>query len=328
MELHGMTSSNSEGVTVSQRGLELVIERRWFDRDYTVPATSRAVLFNGFLGFFFYKSSSLFLDPITGTISPAIVVPFILFATGICLAYSVATDWLNRTVIVINRKTISVWHGPLPWPGKKVISVAGIKRLHVVLSEWGKSVRRRRLYTFNLIAETADGQHTKIAGGFKQAEAAKQAIEKYLSIQPVKPTPPDAAELDRQAINKFLSGQPFEQPLEVAVARKRNGPPTNLTAVIAFWLFVVLWNGLIWWYIWFMASTEGTTILWENIAPISPMVLIGLGLIYWAIRGTIKYFRERGTTKPVEKWNKKEWAFLGVMVWFGFIALTFFLMLP
>ncbi len=323
-----MTASNSEGVTISQRGLELVIERRWFDRDYTVPATSRAVLFNVFLGFLFYKSSSLFLEPNTGTISPVIVIPFILLATGIGLAYSVATDWLNRTVIVINRATISVRHGPLPWPGNKVVLVVGIKRLHAVMSEWGRSVRRRRLYTFDLVAEAADGQRTKIAGGFKQPEAAKQAMEKYLSIKPVMPTPPDAAELDRQAIDKFLSGQPFEQHRAAAATRKGNGPQTSLAAVIAFWLFIVLWNGLVWWYIWFIASTEGTTILWENIAPISPIVLIGLGLIYWAIPRTIKYFRQRGTTPSVEKWNKMEWAFLAVFVWFGFIAMTFFWMAP
>jgi hypothetical protein len=308
--------------------LELVIERRWFDRDYTVPATFRAVLFNAFLGFLFYKSSSLFLTPIAGSISPVLAVPFILLAAGVFLAYGVTTDWLNRTVIVINRTSISVQHGPLPWPGNRVVSAMGIKRLDVVQSPWTKSVRRRRLYTIDLFAETADGRRTKIAGGFRQPEAAKQAIEKYLSIQPVKPTPPDAAELDRQAIDKFLSGQPFEQPPADAVTRKRNGPPTNLTAVIAFWLFILLWNGLTWRYIWYVASTEGTASLWKSIAPISPLVLIGLALIYWAIRGTIKYFRERGTTQPVEKWNRKEWMFLGVIVWFGFVAWTFFTAVP
>lgn len=329
MEPHGVSSSNPRGITVSQGSSELVIVRQWFDRDYTVPATSRAVLFNVFLVFFFYTSSStLFLDPITGGISPAIVIAFILLATGILLAYSVATDWLNRTVIVINRTVISVRHGPLPWPGNKVVSVAGIKQLHAVMSEWSRSVRRRRLYTFDLVAETADGQRTKIAGGFKKPEAAKHAIERYLAIEPVQSAPPDAAELDRQAINKFLSGQPFEQSLAVAAVRKGNGPRTNLTAVIAFWIFILLWNGFVWWYVRLTVSTEGTISLWQDIAPISPLVLIGLGLIYWAIRGTIKYFRERGTAKPVEKWGKKEWMFLGVMVWFGFIALTFFWMVP
>lgn len=189
-------------------------------------------------------------------------------------------------------------------------------------------MRRRRLYTFDLVAETADGQRTKIAGGFKKPEAAKHAIERYLAIEPVQSAPPDAAELDRQAINKFLSGQPFEQSLAVAAVRKGNGPRTNLTAVIAFWIFILLWNGFVWWYVRLTVSTEGTISLWQDIAPISPLVLIGLGLIYWAIRGTIKYFRERGTAKPVEKWGKKEWMFLGVMVWFGFIALTFFWMVP
>jgi hypothetical protein len=317
-----------EGVAISMRGTELVIERQWFDRDRTVPATSRAVLFNVFLVCFLYMGSSLFSTPIPGTVLPVVAVFFILLATGICVAYGVATDWLNRTVIVVNRATISVRHGPLPWPGSKVVSAAGIVRIHAVMSSLVKSVRRRRLYTFDFIAETADGQRTKIAGGFREPEAARQAMEKYLSIKPAKPTPPDAAERDRQTIDNFLSGKPLEQPIASAAARTSNGPPTTLSAVMAYWLFILLWNGLIWWYIRFTASTEGTAILWDNIALLSPLVLIGLGLIYAAIPRTIRFFREWDRTQKVGKWGKKEWAFVAVIAWFGLIALTFYWMAP
>lgn len=215
-----MTSSSSDNPTISLRDSELVIERRWLDRDSIVPATSRAVLFNAFLAVFFYHSSSLFISPTTGTISPAIAIAAILLATGISLVYGVATAWLNRTVIVVTRTTISVRHDPLPWPGNKVISTAGIRQLHVVMSKWGRSVRRRRVFTADLIAETTDGQRTKIAGGFKQPDAVKQAIEKFLSIKPVKQAPPNAAEIDKQAIDQFLAGKPVDTPPAKAAARK------------------------------------------------------------------------------------------------------------
>ena len=88
------------------------------------------------------------------------------------------------------------------------------------MSKWGRSVRRRRVFTADLIAETTDGQRTKIAGGFKQPDAAKQAIEKFLSIKPVKQAPPNAAEIDKQAIDQFLAGKPVDTPPAKAAARK------------------------------------------------------------------------------------------------------------
>jgi|688.fasta_scaffold218849_3 hypothetical protein len=41
------------------------------------------------------------------------------------------------------------------------------------------------------------------------------------------------------------------------------------------------------------ANWDGTAIRWQDIALNSPVVLTGLGLIYWAIPRTIKYFRQR-----------------------------------
>jgi hypothetical protein len=315
-----MTSNDSEGVTISQRGMELVIERNWFVKGHTIADTVFAAVWNGFLGFMFYQSSSLFFSPIDGGIWFGAIPASILFGTGIFLTYRAATQWLNQTVLCVSRSTISVRHGPIPWPGNKVISAVGIKQLHAVLSRVSRGPRHNRRYTYNLLAETADGQRTKLAGGFKRADAdnVKLAIEKYLSIKPAKPTPPNAAELDRQAIDNFYAGRPMEPTSADAAARKKNNADTTtLSGVIGVWTFILIWNGFIWWVIWSMLSRygptlskNGTTIAWEKIAFLSPFVLVGLGLIFLVMPSTIKFFRQKATPGQAPAHEKDGWKIL------------------
>jgi hypothetical protein len=323
-----MTSSTANEVTISQRGSEMVIEWRWLDRSYIAATTLNAVLFNLFLGVLFYYGSSLFAFTIDGKLPPSVPVGAVLIATGIALAYDVATDWLNRTVIVVTRTSISVRHGPLPWPGNKVISAIGIKCLHVVVSPWGRKVRGRRIYTAKLVVVAMDGQRTKIAGGFKQPQSVKQAIEKFLSIKSVAPAPPNAADRDLQMLDNFFAGKPIDQPLKNVVLPRASGPATTVTAVLAFWLFTLLWNGLIWRFAWHLESTQGMAGVWDNIGLIAPLGLTGLVLFIWAIPRTIKYFRTRSTTQRNEGWGRKEWLFLTFVVWLAFIAWTFYLAMP
>jgi len=85
----------------------------------------------------------------------------------------------------------------------------------------------------------------------------------------------------------------------------------------------LLWNGLIWQFVWHLESTQGTAGVWDDIALIALLGLTGLALFFWAIPRTITNFRTRSTTQRNEKWGKKEWAFLGVIAWFGFVAWIF-----
>lgn len=304
---HHMNSGKSEDVTISQRGMELAIERSWFVKGQTIRDTVFVVVWNSFLGFILFEAPSLFL-PIDGSLSLVAAIPgFVLCGAGIFLSYRVATQWLNRTVLSVSRSTISVRHGSLPWPGNKVLPVAGIKRLHADLSRLSRGPRWNRRYTYNLVAETADGQRTKLAGGFTRADAenVKQAIEKYLSIRPATPSPPGAAELDRQAIDNFHSGRPIEQTQADAAARNKPGAETTpLRGVIGVWTFVLVWNAYFWWVIWLIVSGGPTPVEWHKVALVSPFVLVGLGLIYLLTPWTVKFFRKRAGQKQAADQNK------------------------
>jgi hypothetical protein len=37
---------------------------------------------------------------------------------GVVMTYSAATGLLNRTRLSLNRDTLTIEHGPLPWPGR------------------------------------------------------------------------------------------------------------------------------------------------------------------------------------------------------------------
>jgi hypothetical protein len=52
----------------------------------------------------------------------------------------------------------------------------------------------------------------------------------------------------------------------------------------------LLWNGLIWQFVWHLESTQGTAGVWDNIALIAPLGLTGLALFFWAIPRTITNF--------------------------------------
>ena len=301
-----MNSGKSEVVTISRRGVELAIEQGWFVKGQTIRDTVFAVVWNSFLGFLFFEAPSLVFFPIDGGLSLVTAIPaFVLCSAGIFLTYRVATQWLNRTVLSVSRSTISVRHGPLPWSGNQVFPVAGIKRLHAVLSRLSRGPRWNRRYTFNLVAETADGQRTKLAGGFTRADAenVKQAIEKYLSIRPATPLPPDAAELDRQAIDNCHAGRPIEQA-DAAARNKPGAETTPLRGVIGVWTFVLVWNAYFWWVIWLIASSGPAPIEWHKVALVSPFVLVGLGLIYLLTPWTVKFFRQRAGQKHAADQNK------------------------
>lgn len=208
-----------------------------------------------------------------------------------------------------------------------MIPSAGIKRMHVVSSQLAGGPRRRiKNYTFNLLAETADGGRTKIAGGFTREDAdnAKQAIERTLLIQPAKPPLPDKKAVDRPVIDSFYSGRTPAQPSASGAGQhKARADTTTLRGVIGIWAFVLLWNGFVWWVIWLMISGRGTAITPFVVVFLSLFVLVGLGLIYLLMPWTVKFFRERGMRVPTTAPAKGGWTVLlslaGIVV--GFVLI-------
>ncbi len=286
----------AEGLVIRVHGSGIEIVRRWFC-DRTVGMTVFAIVWLTFVGFLSWKWLTLGrtrpLWPIdTGFDLLPLVINTVFLAVGILYAYRAATEWLNRTHITVNREMLSVRHGPLPWPGNKVVAVAEIRQLHATRSRWVSGSSRNRTYKFDLLAETQDGRRIKLTGGFEsegQAASVKHGIEKYLSLMSVQPTPP------------------------VAPGPGTGG--TNIQSVLGIWLFILVWNGFIGWVVMRVIQGDGWRYpLWQAFAVLSPFVLIGLGLIYLYIPPTVAFFRQKSTTNPDPTSPKSGWGMVICML--------------
>lgn len=294
-----------KGLEISQRGAGLEIARRWFN-DGTILLTVFAVIWNGFTVPFFLVMR---LHPAAEEgLSLFHLVLYTLPSIGILLAYRAAAEWLNRTWIVIDPEYVCVRHGPLPWPVNRKLRAAQISRLHTRTSPWGRGKGQYRRYTYDVLAEVQDGKTLKLAGGFPdvdQAVRVKQEIEGRLGLKPAQGAPqgiPAPEDRDTYIETALESAQQGHQ----AVAGPKD-PETNIQSVLAIWLFIILWNGVVW---------SVALMLWDSprlknaevgLVFFAFFALIGFGLICLAIPATWRFFRQAATRRPNPATRKSGW---------------------
>lgn len=110
------------GFAVSQDGADFVLTRRWF-----TPAAFFLLFFcvfwDGFL-VVWYAAAAHGEAPLIFKLFPIGHV-----AIGAGLTYAVAAVFVNRTIIRLGTQSLSVRHGPLPWPGDKDLARAEVEQL-------------------------------------------------------------------------------------------------------------------------------------------------------------------------------------------------------
>jgi len=295
----------ADAVAIFHHGAESEIVRRWFN-DRTVGHTVFALIFNGFAFFFCAKMSSHWA--LQEGLSPLHFI-YAFPVVGFFLAYRAAAEWLNRTWIVVDPEYVSVRHGPLPWPGNRKVAAAQIRRLHTDVSPWASGKGQYRRYTYVVLADLQDGKTLKLVGGFTdvdQAMRVKQEIDSRLGLKPLQeapqrvPAPDDRDSYIQNALNSAQQGQ--------AAADGSGDPKTDIQSVLAIWLFILLWNGVIW---------GGALMLWDSLRLKNAEVafvffaffaLIGLGLICLAIPATWRFIRRKSTARPGMATRKTSWA--------------------
>jgi formylglycine-generating enzyme required for sulfatase activity len=117
-----------------------------------------------------------------------LAIDAILLAAGLLMAYRALAEWLNRTRLTVNRQTLSVRHGPVPWPGNIDVAVADIRELHVKQARWGtgRGYGMRPQYKHEVHATMADGRSRKLVGGFathSDALHVSKGITQYLGLR-------------------------------------------------------------------------------------------------------------------------------------------------
>ena len=176
-----VVAERPRSVTVEETAFGVRLVRRWFSPVYFFLLFF-CVVWNGILATFF-----LFATRGGGVPWFVLLFPVVHVAVGVGLAYFTLCGFVNRTVVEVDRgHTLTVRHGPLPWPGAATLDVAEIAQLFV-----GEVRRRGRggteTPTFALSALTRDGRRVTLlkVAGFAAEEALyfEQELERRLRIR-------------------------------------------------------------------------------------------------------------------------------------------------
>ena len=161
---------------------------RWFS-----PAAWFLALFclfwDGFLVFWYAGATtgvdwSKGLDAVAGPQLMFLLFPLIHVAVGVGLTYFTVCSFVNRTVIDVSPREISVRIGPLPWRGNR--SVAPMQIAQIYREEIVRQTKNGQSITYELSAVLKDGKKLKLLSGLHGADQAlylEQEIERHLGIR-------------------------------------------------------------------------------------------------------------------------------------------------
>lgn len=287
------------GLTIRKEGLNLGIEKRWFDR-YTIRNAVFAAIWLVFTSWMTWVWHTRFgtrpfwpLDLQWNGLP--ILVQSVFFGFGVVFAYRTAADWLNRTFVTISGERLSIRHGPLPWRGSMDIAVSDIRQLQVKQSSWGRRVRPgQTVHQFEVHAVLADGPSRKLLDDFDmpaQAHQIKQEIEEYLALKKGAPgvasgsTIVEGSAIQEAWENEMLHGQPGHIPMAGMSERKR----LIVARVMASSLGLLAMSGgvLLLSYVWELHQA-GATVMSQAIRVLPAFVALSIGLMLVAIPNKLK----------------------------------------
>jgi hypothetical protein len=164
-------------VSIQQDSQVARLIRRWFSLKY-IPMAFFALAWDGFLVFWYGAALA------AGGPWIMFVFPIAHLAVGIGITYCTLAGFINRTILEVDRETISVRFEPLPWIGQKRLRTAEIKQLFckekIIRSKNGSSTQ------YMLYAVTAANTQLKLLDGLDNPDTAiflEQQLERWLKIE-------------------------------------------------------------------------------------------------------------------------------------------------
>ena len=112
-----------------------------------------------------------------------VVFPIVHVAVGVGLTYSCIAGFLNTTRIDIQRDSLTVSHGPVPWRGNRVIPALSLDQLYC--KEKISNNRNGVRHTYSVMAVTKNGETLELLSGIEEQEKAlfiEQQVERHLGI--------------------------------------------------------------------------------------------------------------------------------------------------
>jgi hypothetical protein len=165
------------GITAEDRGRSLLLTRRWFNSK-VIFLVFFCVMWDGFLFTWFCAAFKEGAPPVMA------LLPLIHVLVGAVITYFTAASIVNTTVIEVERGTVSIRHGPLPWFGNRTIRSADLEQLYT--EQRYHRTKHGGYYTYELSAVTRGGGRIKLLSSLvdpAQARYLEQEIERCLKIQ-------------------------------------------------------------------------------------------------------------------------------------------------
>ena len=176
-----------KGYQIEEIGSELAITYRWFSAA-AFFLLFFCVIWDGLLVVWYFLGISQFAGGGGGGLWPGLFMllfPLLHVAVGVGLTYAVVCMFLNRTEIRVVGGELSIWHGPVPCPGKCRLPTSDVKQLFVT-----ENIHRGKngcTYTYDVNAMKQDNTKQKLIGNLRDVQQAlflEQKLEQHLGIAP------------------------------------------------------------------------------------------------------------------------------------------------
>ncbi len=164
---------------------ELRITRRWFG-PHVIFLAFFCLFWDGFL-VFWYAMALAGPGPEVDAGGPPLMVlifPLLHVGVGVALTYYVVAAFLNRTVVRVDSDTLSITHGPVPWPGSKTLPAHSVKQLYCKSKVRSGKNGPQCSYRVELLR--TDGGRDVLVKGLEDEEEAlyiEQQLERHLRIE-------------------------------------------------------------------------------------------------------------------------------------------------
>ena len=175
----------SRSIQVDAWGPELTLTKRWYSHGLWALLLF-CIFWDGFLVIWYSIGiRGLFSGQDNAGFWPAIVMlvfPVFHVAVGVTLTYAVIGGFFNRTIVRVAGGELSVWHGPIPWPGNQRLFTADVQQLYCTESPTRK---RDGSKTYNVLAVTGKNDEVTLITGLEQLDDGlfiEQQIEQHLKI--------------------------------------------------------------------------------------------------------------------------------------------------
>lgn len=163
-------------IRIENHGSGVVLTRRWLSAKYYLLLVF-SIVWNTFLVGWYAA--------VTAADAPLLfkLFPILHVAVGVGLTYSVVCGFVNRTRIAADGETLTVRHGPLPWPGAREIPARELAQLYTI--EKVSQSRNGESRDYRVQARLRSGADVKLVSGLAGVEQAlfiEQELEAFLGI--------------------------------------------------------------------------------------------------------------------------------------------------